>query len=264
MEICDRWVFVETQTAIREAIVLALGQVKGLAFAAAASLTELAGILGKEQCRGVLVSYSPKLGRWDELQGLLATWSLPRVLLDDRINDLHLHHVLNARWHGYLTKEQSIAEIVQALRDVARGERVFAPDAQRRVLMTAQGPQLRVDRTTSVLGKISKRELDVLLLVAQGFAVRQIGELLSIKASTVENHKTRMMRKLRVHKAVDLARIAIQEGLLSTAAVQMPLEPSVPSNAQMPGTIEPVKEPRSDHDSRRETIVDGEPQSGVA
>jgi DNA-binding NarL/FixJ family response regulator len=209
------WMLVDPQACIREALSIALTTTTSMEVVSAGSLAEMRQHMTEHKLEGALIGYSPSLGRWDELHSLVAAWSLRAVLLDERLNELNLHQVLLSQWAGYLTKEQSLSEIIAGMQEVSTGARVLAPSARQRVVMTAQGPRLRIDRPTSVLSRISKRELDVLLLVAQGYSVRETADLLGVKASTIENHKTRMMRKLHVHKSVDLTRIALQEGLLS-------------------------------------------------
>ncbi len=211
----ESWLIIEAQAAVREALALALASQSPYEIVAVGDLVELPQLLSERKFAGALISFTPQLGRWDQLSAIVTTWNVRAILLDEQLNELNLHQSLLANWHGYLTKEQSLAEILQAMREVAEGTRVLSPAARQRIIMTAQGPRLRIDRPTSILGRISKRELEVLLLVAQGYSVRETADLLGVKASTVENHKTRMMRKLHVHKSVDLTRIALQEGLLT-------------------------------------------------
>jgi DNA-binding NarL/FixJ family response regulator len=56
--------------------------------------------------------------------------------------------------------------------------------------------------------------VDVLLLLAQGLSVRECAERLGLACPTVDNHKSRLMRRLEVHKVTDLLRIAFREGLV--------------------------------------------------
>jgi DNA-binding NarL/FixJ family response regulator len=65
------------------------------------------------------------------------------------------------------------------------------------------------------LAKLTYRELQVLRLVAEGLSVRQCAEILNRSESTVDNHKARIMKKLGVHRVVELTRFAIREGLVS-------------------------------------------------
>ena len=54
-----------------------------------------------------------------------------------------------------------------------------------------------------------------MILLAQGCSVREIARYLGTATSTVDNHKARLMRKLKVHKVVDLATMALREGLIT-------------------------------------------------
>ena len=56
--------------------------------------------------------------------------------------------------------------------------------------------------------------MDVLVHLAQGYSVKQCAKALGIGTSTAGNHKSRLMKKLNVHKTVDLTRLAIREGLV--------------------------------------------------
>ncbi|MBL8825948.1 MAG: response regulator transcription factor [Planctomycetaceae bacterium] len=66
-----------------------------------------------------------------------------------------------------------------------------------------------------LLAALTPRELQVLRLVAQGYSVRECAEQLSISHSTVDNHKSRMMAKLNIHKSIELVYFAIRVGLVN-------------------------------------------------
>ena len=68
---------------------------------------------------------------------------------------------------------------------------------------------------TPATAKLSVREIQVLVEIAEGKGSRQIGELLGISHRTVETHRMNMMRKLGIRKASELVRLAIREGLVS-------------------------------------------------
>jgi DNA-binding NarL/FixJ family response regulator len=61
---------------------------------------------------------------------------------------------------------------------------------------------------------LSKRETEILTLLAEGFSVRNCAAILSLSASTVDNHKSSLMKKLMVHKSADLVRLAVRSGLV--------------------------------------------------
>jgi two-component system invasion response regulator UvrY len=139
------------------------------------------------------------------------------ILLDERVLDANAREALRVRAAGYLTKQQPIAQIETALRRAMRGDRVFAPQIATRLVLSAEGVRLLPDTTPSPLASLTPRETDVLIHLAQGYSVKQCAKALGIGASTAGNHKSRLMKKLNVHKTVDLTRIAIREGLVPDA-----------------------------------------------
>ncbi|MCH8840108.1 MAG: response regulator transcription factor [Planctomycetes bacterium] len=75
------------------------------------------------------------------------------------------------------------------------------------------GRRIRFDHP--ITAELSDRELEVMLLLAEGQSVRECARFMQLAESTVENHKFRMMRKLGVHRFTDVLRLAIRTGLIS-------------------------------------------------
>jgi DNA-binding NarL/FixJ family response regulator len=75
-----------------------------------------------------------------------------------------------------------------------------------------QGSHRRVDSPNGE--RLSRREVEVLMLLAEGCSVRQCAEILHLSSSTVDNHKSHLMKKLEVHKATEIVRFAIRTGLV--------------------------------------------------
>ena len=61
---------------------------------------------------------------------------------------------------------------------------------------------------------ITRREREVWQLIAQGLAVREVAESLGLAESTIDSHKSRLMRKLGIHKSLDLVRLAVRLGII--------------------------------------------------
>jgi DNA-binding NarL/FixJ family response regulator len=143
------------------------------------------------------------------------------ILLDERSIDPHVREALRVKATGYLTKIQPCQQIENALRRAARGERVFAPDIADRLVLSSEGVRLAADSSASPLAGLTPREMDVLVHLAQGYSVKQCAKALGIGTSTAGNHKSRLMKKLKIHKTVDLTRLAIREGLVPEAGGPM-------------------------------------------
>lgn len=136
----------------------------------------------------------------------------------------HLFEMLAAGASGYLTKQAAAEELVTAVRFVASGQVYLQPalarwllDDYRRLLSDA--PKNRVSQNTEVgkdLDILSKRERQVLELVAEGMTNPQIGSQLGISPKTVARHRERIMSKLDMHTAADLVKFAIRTGLIDT------------------------------------------------
>lgn len=136
------------------------------------------------------------------------------VVFDHSVRDVHLRDVLRFSGVGYATRGDSFDQLTEVLRCSARGEPAFSPKARQRLCETPQGIKLDVSADRPGLHRLTARELEILVYLAQGYSGRQCSEQLGISSSTVENHRTRILHKLEVRKTVDLTRIAIREGLM--------------------------------------------------
>ncbi len=136
------------------------------------------------------------------------------VLLDEAPLDAHAREAIRIDAAGYLTKQQPFSQLESALRQIAAGHRVFAPEIARRLVLSSDGVRLAIPEADTALSRLTPREIDVLIHLAQGYSVKQCAKILGIGVSTVGNHKSRLMKKLDIHKTVELTRMAIHEGLI--------------------------------------------------
>jgi DNA-binding NarL/FixJ family response regulator len=114
---------------------------------------------------------------------------------------------------GYLVKSASAEELLTAVQRTADGFPVFTPGLAGLVL----GEYRRLagtDRSGPEVPALTERETDVLRLVAKGLTARQIGERLGVSHRTVETHVQSTLRKLQLHNRVQLARYAIEKGIV--------------------------------------------------
>ena len=108
---------------------------------------------------------------------------------------------------GYVLKNTSESELIQAIKSVFRGENFYSQKVAH-VIMKG----LKNDSENKV--QISERELDVLRLIAAEMTTKEIAEKLFISENTVETHRKNLIGKLGVRNAVGLVKYAIQEGLI--------------------------------------------------
>jgi DNA-binding NarL/FixJ family response regulator len=141
------------------------------------------------------------------------------VVLDDSPVDANVREALRIGAAAYLTKQQPFGQIDAALRLAARGNRVYAPEVARRLVLSAEGVRLAAEDKSHPLSELTPREMDVLINLARGSSVKQCAKNLGIGVSTVGNHKSRLMKKLNVHKTVELVHLAMKQGIVRAGSV---------------------------------------------
>lgn len=147
--------------------------------------------------------------------------NLKVIFLTAYSTDSNIERAMNSGAAGFVTKSESLGNIVIAIREVLAGHTpYFSSDVRSRMVSTGRVSR---DATTEGIAKtvsarkslLSPREIEVLSCVAQGQSAKQIASTLHISAKTVERHKSNIMSKLSLHTQVDLTRYAIREGIIS-------------------------------------------------
>lgn len=165
-----------------------------------------------------LIIVDPLIGSFDlaKAMGVMQSGRAQHLLvLDDCLREGRLTAVLNAASVSYVTRQAGAAEILRAMDDVLNyGRRVFDPSVAGRIRRTRRGLQLSPSPNDASVAQLTHREIEVMLLLARGATVRDAAKVLSLSESTVDNHRSRLMKKLNVHKATELTRRAIRDGLM--------------------------------------------------
>jgi two-component system response regulator NreC len=116
--------------------------------------------------------------------------------------------------HGFLLKNSDQAELIDAIRKVASGDRYFSPDVTMSLLSKTS-----VDSSSfkgiDLLSQLTERETEILKLIAEGYSNKEIGEKLFISHRTVDTHRTNLMKKLDVTNIAGLIKFAILTGIVS-------------------------------------------------
>ncbi|HTY50484.1 MAG TPA: response regulator transcription factor [Steroidobacteraceae bacterium] len=121
----------------------------------------------------------------------------------------HIFHALDAHVRGYLLKESASREILDAVRAVSAGRRYLGA---RVAEIVADGVN---ERGASPIDSLSRREREILKLVADGHSSARIGQMLHLSPKTVDTYRSRMMQKLGVSDVAGVVKLAIQFGLTS-------------------------------------------------
>jgi two-component system, NarL family, response regulator NreC len=128
-------------------------------------------------------------------------------------DEAYIKKVLAEGGNGYLLKRAADAELVLAIRAIARGEMVLDTSLTRdflQRLIGLPGAEKKADKEGSPL---SSRQKQILCMIAQGYTDRQIAEQFHISIKTVESHKARLKEKLNLIHRCDLVQYAQKSGL---------------------------------------------------
>jgi DNA-binding NarL/FixJ family response regulator len=155
-----------------------------------------------------------------QLNGLRATEQLSReapatkvLALSAHQNQDYVQGMLQAGAKGYVMKEASPSELIEAIQTVQRGQRFFSPCVMQELVDSLGKQKARTKPLPA--SRLSARERQVLALIAEGLGNKHIAEKLSISESTVGTHRERLMDKLQLHKVASLTRYAVAHGLVS-------------------------------------------------
>ncbi|TMB27650.1 MAG: response regulator transcription factor [Deltaproteobacteria bacterium] len=135
------------------------------------------------------------------------------LMLTMLTDDEHVAQALAAGVTGYSSKYVCAKELFSAIRMVARGETYLAPGISRDVPTDYLRKQDEKRLPDTPLLSLTAREREIFELVVNGLSTTKIAAQLSISARTVETHRGRIIRKLGVHSATDLVRLAARLGL---------------------------------------------------
>jgi DNA-binding NarL/FixJ family response regulator len=152
------------------------------------------------------------------MNGLEAAARVNREFPQVRIIMLSMHsseeYVLQALRLGasaYLIKDADFAELETAIREVAAGKPYLSPAVSKHVV---DDYMRRLSGETDPLESLTKRQREILLLIAQGHNTQQMADKLFISVKTVETHRAQLMERLRIHDVAGLVRYAIRIGLI--------------------------------------------------
>jgi len=158
------------------------------------------------------------------LNGLEATRQIVRnvpsakvLVLTSYGNDDYVAQMLQAGAVGYLVKQTAAADLLKAVRRVRTGQTYFSPTISARLRRGGHEPSTP-QKPARQGPSLTSREAEVLQLIAEGFANKQIAAELSISIKTVEKHRQQAMNKLNIHDVASLTRYAIAKGWVESGA----------------------------------------------
>jgi DNA-binding NarL/FixJ family response regulator len=128
--------------------------------------------------------------------------------------DEYVYAALKAGASGFLIKDATREQIIDAVRSVAKGDTVLAPAVTRRFVERYVARPAIASRSESRLSELTERETEVLMSVAKGLTNAEIATQLGIGEATVKTHVTRVLMKLDLRDRIQVVIFAYESGLI--------------------------------------------------
>ena len=136
------------------------------------------------------------------------------IVLSTSDEDDQLFGALGAGASGFLVKDTEPAELLEAVRAVARGEALLSRGATRRLIAEVASQSDRYRPSPEELEELTAREREVTALVARGLSNQEIAERLVITHATAKTHVSRALRKVDARDRAQLVALAYETGLV--------------------------------------------------
>ena len=161
-----------------------------------------------------------------DISGIEVTRKIRELLPETRVVILSMHlkidyiiKAFRAGATGYITKESATERLLECLESVAKGEYFMDPSLAHEVvanLMKSEREQAR--SADGGYASLTRREREIMCLLADGLTTKEIAEKLFISRKTVENHRSNILSKLDLHSTVELVRYAARYGLIDVSS----------------------------------------------
>jgi DNA-binding NarL/FixJ family response regulator len=215
--ICD------DQALVRDGLRVQLGLVPDIDVVGEASDGEQAVALARREAPDVLVMdiRMPVLDGIEATRRIVADAATQRVrvlVLTTFDLDEHVYAALSAGASGFLLKDATPEEIVRAIRVVAAGESLLAPTVTSRLVREFASRPTAGRPRAELLTSLTEREVEVLLLVAEGLSNAELAERLVVSHATAKTHVSRILSKLGLRDRAQLVVAAYEAGLVVPGA----------------------------------------------
>ncbi len=144
------------------------------------------------------------------------------VVLSSYGDDEHIQQAIGAGAAAYLLKQTAAADLVKAIREVKKGNAYFSPAIAMRLREKTCAAMDLPEPAKAPEVELTSREMEVLQLIAEGFANKQIAAELGLSVKTVEKHRQAVMKKLDIHDIAGLVRHAVMKGIIEMNVAGVP------------------------------------------
>lgn len=208
-----RLVLADDHPIYRDGLVRSLADAGGIEIVGVAKDgEEAAAVVAREKPDVVLLDVSmPKGGGIGALARIMQMEAPPKVaMLTASEADEDLMKAIKLGALGYILKGVGAEELADILRELAAGRSYVSPGLAGRLLVAMRRPAGQTAAPANPLDDLSKREEDILKLVAQGKSNREVGDALDLQEKTVKHYMTSILQKLQVRNRVEAAMLARQ------------------------------------------------------
>jgi DNA-binding NarL/FixJ family response regulator len=154
------------------------------------------------------------------MNGIEATRQITRlsprpkvIILSMHTHDRYIRELLRMGASGYLLKDASGRDIIQAIHAVVKGDTYLSPSISRRVVedyVSMKNQSLGED----LYAKLSNREREVFQMIAESRPTQEIADILCLSPSTVKTHRAKIMEKLKIDNMTQLIKLAVRLGIV--------------------------------------------------
>lgn len=146
------------------------------------------------------------------------------VILSSYNDDEYVRQLAEAGTSGYLVKQTAAGDLVKAIREARKGNAFFSPEITERLVAHYRGTLAAGVPLRKSADLLTSREMEVLQLIAEGMANKQIAGELGLSIKTIETHRQRLMNKLHIHDIAGLTRYALSKGIIEGTVAPRGLE----------------------------------------
>ena len=140
------------------------------------------------------------------------------LILSSYSDDDRVQQLIEDGASGYLVKQTAANDLLKAIREAHKGNAYFSPAISKRLLESCRESFVKGRTIKRKANRLTTREAEVLQLIAEGYANKQIADELKISIKTVEKHRQQVMNKLNIHEVASLTRYAMSQGMIESNA----------------------------------------------
>ena len=133
------------------------------------------------------------------------------IILSMHATEEYVWQALRAGACGYLLKDSGLSELELAINAVMKGEMYLTPTVNKKVIMDYLE---RLDTDQTPIERLTRRQREILQLIAEGNTVKEIAWELNLSVKTIETHRSQLMDRLDIHDVAGLVRYAMRMGII--------------------------------------------------